>query len=186
MGLRCSKRFALKWEDIHWEELSRSVRRAIVDGVVGDVNTKYSESRLPLDPALAETLFNWNRKSLFGRDNDWLLPSAHEAGENPTAVGQNVGKADQTAGAAAQIGTEIGWHPFRHTYSSMLRQLGVDAKVQQELLRHADAGRTLNLYSQAISEQKRSAHSAVLRTVLPPTEVGESQAIGHFWTGTRG
>ena len=52
-----------------------------------------------------------------------------------------------------QIGTEIGWHTFRHTYSSMLRQLGVDVKVQQELLRHADAGTTLNLYTEANSDQ---------------------------------
>lgn len=33
------------------------------------------------------------------------------------------------AAAAAQMGTEIGWHTFRHTYSSMLRQLRVDVKA---------------------------------------------------------
>src|SRR5579863_7531002 len=70
------------------------------------------------------------------------------------------------AAAAAQIGTEIGWHTFRHTYSSMLRQLGVDVKVQQELLRHADARTTMNIYTQAVSEQKRAAHSSVVRMVL--------------------
>jgi integrase len=183
-GLRCSELFALKWEDIHWEELSLSVRRAIVDGVVGDVKTKYSESRLPLDPALAETLFNWKRKSLFGKDSDWLFASAHKAGELPLRSDRMLAKQVKPAAAAAQIGTEIGWHTFRHTYSSMLRQTGVDVKVQQELLRHADAGTTLNLYTQAVSEQKRSAHSGVVRMVLP-LEVGKSQAIGHFWTGTR-
>jgi len=57
------------------------------------------------------------------------------------------------AAAAAQIGTEIGWHTFRRTYSSMLRQLGVDVKVQQELLRHADAGTKLNLYTQVVSDR---------------------------------
>lgn len=57
-GLRCSELFALKWLDFDWEHLTVLVRRAIVDGVVGDVKTKYSQSGLPLDPALAEVLFN--------------------------------------------------------------------------------------------------------------------------------
>jgi len=55
-----------------------------------------------LDPELAEVLFDWQRKSQFGEDSDWVSASR------------------QTAGA--QIGTEIGWHTFRHTDSCMLRQ----------------------------------------------------------------
>ena len=58
------------------------------------------------------------------------------------------------------------WHTFGHSYSSMLRQLGVDVKVQQELLRHADIRTTINVYTQAVSEQKRAAHSRVVRMVL--------------------
>jgi integrase len=183
-GLRCSELFALKWEDINWEDLSLSVRRAIVDGVVGDVKTKYSESRLSLDPALAEILLNWKRKSLFAQGDDWVFASAQKAGELPLRSHRMLARQIKPAAAAAKIGTDIGWHTFRHTYSSMLRQLGVDVKVQQELLRHADAGTTLNLYSQAVSEQKRSAHSSVVRLVLPLSGSGENQT-GHFWTGTR-
>ncbi len=48
----------------------------------------------------------------------------------------------------------------------MLRQLGVDVKVQQELLRHADIRTTLNVYTQAVSEQKRAAHSQVVQLVM--------------------
>ena len=76
---------------------------------------------------------------------DWLL--------KPSAI---------TAG----LGSRVGWHTFRHTYSSMQRQLGVDVKVQQELLRHADVRTTVNVYTQAVSEQKRAAHSCVVRMVL--------------------
>jgi site-specific recombinase XerD len=32
----------------------------------------------------------------------------------------------------------------------MLRPLGVDLKVQQELLRHADIRTTMNIYTQAV------------------------------------
>jgi integrase len=48
---------------------------------------------------------------------------------------------------AANLGGNVGWHTFRHTYSSMFRQLGVDVKVQQELLRHADIRTMMNVYT---------------------------------------
>ena len=53
------------------------------------------------------------------------------------------------AGISAGLGS-IGWHTFRHTYSTMLRALRVDLKVQQELLRHADIRTTMNIYTQAV------------------------------------
>ncbi len=52
------------------------------------------------------------------------------------------------------------------TYSTLLRALGTDVKVQQELLRHADISTTLNVYTQAVSEQKREAASRVVRALL--------------------
>jgi integrase len=166
-GLRCSELFALKWFDFNWEALTVLVRRAIVDGVVGEVKTKYSQSGLPLDPALAEILFTWKRATQFGQDEDWIFASPQKAGELPlrsTAVLENHIK---PAVVRAGLGNKVGWHTFRHTYSSMLRQLGVDLKVQQELLRHADIRTTMNVYTQAVSEQKRAAHSKVVRMVLP-------------------
>jgi integrase len=165
-GLRCSELFALKWLDVDWEKLTLLVRRAIVDGVLGDVKTKYSQSGLPLDPVLAEILFTWKRASQFGREADWVFASAQKAGELPlrsTAVLEDHLK---PGARTARLGGGVGWHTFRHTYSSMLRQLGVDLKVQQELLRHADVRTTMNVYTQAVSEQKRAAHSSVVRMVL--------------------
>ena len=44
----------------------------------------------------------------------------------------------------------------------MLRSLGVDLKIQQELLRPADIQTTLNVYIQAVSEAKREANSQVV------------------------
>jgi len=70
------------------------------------------------------------------------------------------------AGVKAGLGKGIGWHSFRHTYSSMLRHLGVDVKVQQELLRHADIRTTMNTYTQAMPTALREANSKVVRLVL--------------------
>ncbi len=70
------------------------------------------------------------------------------------------------AAKEAKIQGKVGWHTFRHTYSTLLRALGADVKVQQELLRHADITSTLNVYTQAISEQKKEAASKVVKSLL--------------------
>src|SRR6266567_4687863 len=64
-GLRCSELFGLKWCDVLWDDLTLLVRRGIVTGIVSDVKTKYSNAGMPLDPALAEVLLNWRRKTRF-------------------------------------------------------------------------------------------------------------------------
>jgi len=48
----------------------------------------------------------------------------------------------------------------------MLRHLGVDVKVQQELLRHADIRTTMNIYTQAMREDLRAVNSRVVRMVI--------------------
>jgi hypothetical protein len=63
-----------------------------------------------------------------------------------------------------------GWHTFRHTCSTMLRSLGVDVKVQQELLPHVDIQTTMDIYTQAVSDAKREANSTVVRMVVPAAE----------------
>lgn len=62
---------------------------------------------------------------------------------------------------------KIGWHTFRHTYSTLLRSVGTDIKVQQELLRHANIQTTMNIYTQAVSDQKRIANSKGVEMVFP-------------------
>ena len=91
--------------------------------------------------------------------------SPQKAGEFPLRPSAMLQKHVKPAIEAAQLGKGIGWHTFRHAYSSMLRQLGVDFKVQQELLWHADIRTTMNVYTQAVSEDKRVAHSEVVRMV---------------------
>ena len=53
LGLRVSEILALQWGDINCAELTMRVTRAVVDGVVDEVKTEYSEDDLPPDPDLA-------------------------------------------------------------------------------------------------------------------------------------
>jgi site-specific recombinase XerD len=65
------------------------------------------------------------------------------------------------------VGKHIGWHSFRHSLATNLRALGVDIKVAQELLRHASSRTTLNIYTRAVSQQKRDANAKVVEMMLP-------------------
>jgi integrase len=69
------------------------------------------------------------------------------------------------AAIAAGIG-RLGWHTFRHTYSSLLREHEVDIKFQQALLRHADIRTTMNIYTQAVPRAVREANRKVVRNIL--------------------
>jgi integrase len=168
-GLRCSELFALKWCDVVWDDLVLLVRRAIVDGVVSDVKTKYSKAGMPLDPALAEMLLHWQRKALFKKPEDWVFASPYKAGKVPWRSWGVQQRQLAPAGIRCGIG-RIGWHTFRHTFRSLLDETGAPMKVQQELMRHADIRTTMNVYGKAMDDSKREAHSKVVRLVLPLEE----------------
>jgi integrase len=60
------------------------------------------------------------------------------------------------------ITKRIGWHTFRHTYSTLLRSTGAELKIMQELLRHSTIRVTLDTYTQAVTTEKRNAQEAVV------------------------
>ncbi len=62
---------------------------------------------------------------------------------------------------AIKIGRpEIGTHALRHTYASQALSVGMNIKVLQQMLGHADASLTLNRYSHLIPSD---SHTAALR-----------------------
>jgi len=65
------------------------------------------------------------------------------------------------------INKRIGWHTFRHTYSTLLRSTGAELKIMQELLRHSTIRVTLDTYTQAVTTEKRSAQEAVVALLCP-------------------
>ena len=165
-GLRCSELFALKWCDVLWDDLTLLVRRGIVTGIVSDVKTKYSNAGLPLDPALAAVLLNWQRKTFFKNPEDWVFASPFVAGKMPWYPWGVERRHIIPAGIRCGIG-RIGWHTFRHTFRTLLDETGAPMKVQQELMRHADIRTTMNVYGKAMDGSKREAHGKVVRLVLP-------------------
>lgn len=76
-------------------------------------------------------------------------------------------KVIQTAALRAGVKKRIGWHTFRHTYSTTLIANGENVKVVQELMRHANTRCTLDVYSQAKVRAKRGAQQRIVEMVLP-------------------
>jgi site-specific recombinase XerD len=97
------------------------------------------------------------------------------AGDSGKPRWQETILADQIkpAAAAAKIQGRVGWHTLWHIYSNLLRAHGTDVKVQQKLMRHADISTTLNIYTQAVSAQKREAATKVVKELLGGTNTKE-------------
>ena len=164
-GLRVGELLALKWSDIDFEKSQISVTRSIVMQRVGDCKTEASRKPVPLDLRLAEALYNWRRMSPYLRPEDWVFASPHSNGRLPYWPGAFFRA--HILPAAKILGIErIGWHTFRRTYATLLKANGEDVKTVQELLRHANSIVTMNLYAQAITQNKRDAQSRIATMLL--------------------
>jgi integrase len=175
-GLRMSELFGLKWKDVDFDANEISVVRSIVMQVTGPCKTESSQKPVPLDPYLAAALQVWRQQAKYSGPEDWVFASPSVNGQRPYWGQQIMRKVIRPIAIRVGITKRIGWHTFRHTYSTMLRATRVDIKVMQELLRHASSRVTMDTYTQAVTAQKRKAQSGVIRlfrvrATLPATEV---------------
>jgi integrase len=162
LGLRASEIVGLQWQDFNWEDLTVFIRRGVVNGRSGDTKTEASQKSLPIDLRLARSLQGLLKRRSHIDPQDWVF--ANKAGR-PRGQQNILHRHLRLAALRAGIG-KIGWHTFRHSYSTILRGAGADIKVQQELLRHSTIQSTLNTYTQAISEQKRAANTIVVGSLF--------------------
>jgi len=166
-GLRQSEIFALKWGDVDFTQGTMNVTRSIVYGVVGRCKTESSQKPVPVHPILAEALVQWRNRCRYREPHDWVFANEHYRGRHPywgQAILRNVVRP-----VAERVGIQkrIGWHTFRHTYSTLLRSVGTEFKVMQELLRHSSLRSTMDIYTQAVTPAKHAAQAAVLSLVFP-------------------
>jgi site-specific recombinase XerD len=105
---------------------------------------------------------------------DWVWASPQKQGRQPLWLATVMRYYIQPAARRAGINKKIGWHTFRHTFSTLIKSLGVDAKVVQELLRHASFKTTMDGYTQALEAPKRQAQAALADLIMRTGKVGHA------------
>lgn len=116
---------------------------------------------------MAEDLLAWYRKTKYARPDDYVFATdagraGKMRGKQPVWLAKIMQYHIQPAAMRAGISKHIGWHMFRHTYTTLLHANGEDVKVVQELLRHGSAKITLDIYAQAVTQAKRTAQQRVV------------------------
>lgn len=152
-GMRLGELLGLDWSDINFDLNLITVRRSIVEGVVGTPKN-HRERHIPISPLLRQEL--WRVREKIG----WVFrrlkgePFVHW---HATTALKRV---------CRQIGLRrIGWHTFRHTFASHLAMKGIPLPVIQSLLGHSSITMTMR-YAHL---SPTALHSAIARL-----EEGES------------
>lgn len=152
-GMRLGELLGLDWSDINFGLNLLTVRRSIVEGVVGTPKN-HRERHIPLTPGLRDDLWKVRKPIgwVFRREDGSALVHWHAT----TALRR----------ACRQVGLRhIGWHTFRHTFASHLAMKGIPLPVIQSLLGHSSITMTMR-YAHL---SPTALHSAIARL-----EEGES------------
>jgi integrase len=124
-GLRRGELIGLRWGDVNFDKKQMNVVRSVVEMVLGDVKAEASKKAVPLDDFMLEELSAWHRFTPYKEPGDWVFAS-----DSPRA-GAKRGKQPYWPATimrhfiqlvARKLGiSDINWHTFRHTYSTLLR-----------------------------------------------------------------
>jgi integrase len=170
-GLRISEVLGLKWKDIGCKSLQMDVTRSVVDGIVGKCMTETSRRPVPIDEFTTAELLAWRRETVYAEPEDWVFASEKVQGRMPPWSDTLLDRFLQPAAKQAGITKWVGFHTFRHTYSTLLKANGEDVKVVQELMRHANISTTMNIFTKALTPAKREAQSRVVDVLMDRSRI---------------
>jgi len=166
LGLRVSEVMALQWSDFNFNDFTVKVVRGIVHGRVDEVKTEYSEDDLPLDSDFAAMMLEWKLQCSVTTEG-WVFPNPDT--QRPYWQESACKDYIKPAGKAAGLGSNIGWHTFRHTYRSWLHACDHPISLQGEFMRHAYIQTTMDVYGRSsMTPAKREFNSKVAKMALKP------------------
>ncbi|MCH3944012.1 MAG: site-specific integrase [Atopobiaceae bacterium] len=168
-GMREGEICALRWQDIDRE--SRQIRvthglKKVSGGfMMGTPKSKSSTRTIPYGNALADILGARLRTMHEEREVlelDWdeglyVIGSAQTgAWKSPAVLGRQWWMFARTFGLVGTQGVPPRFHDLRHTFATMAIASGVDVKTVSDLLGHANASMTLDVYADALADSKRA------------------------------
>lgn len=173
-GLRISECLGLQWQDLDFEHERIHVRRTWLGGQVGEPKTKASKQPVAMGALLADIMREWQKETSYSKPQDWVFPSYRLHGRKPRTG--SVMAQDHLRPAAVKLGIlgpedrrRFGFHNLRHSLASYLvTQTKTDVKTVQSMLRHADIGTTLDIYTHAINKDKLVAQNQVMEAMMKP------------------
>jgi integrase len=167
-GLRVSELLGLKWADVNFPAGEIQLSRRIVRQYIGEMKTEASRKPVPMDEGLADVLTRWRGMAPYpyNQDTDYIFASPDKHGQQPYWPNAAMEDHIRPAAVRAGVGKRVGWHTFRHTFGTLVNMNGADVATTQALMRHANAGITMDRYVQAVTPAKREAQSRIVK-MLP-------------------
>lgn len=133
------------------------VRRTFNHSEIRKCKTKNSVRDVDLFSFVVHALREWKIQSTFSADTDPIFPN--ETGGR--IDGRNMFQRNfKKALHAARLSDgsklpDIRFHDLRHTYASLMLDLGMDFKYLQVQMGHADIKTTMNIYAHLIQENRQ-------------------------------
>ncbi|MFJ9761421.1 tyrosine-type recombinase/integrase [Streptomyces sp. NPDC101149] len=164
LGLRKGELLGLQWDALDLEKgelvVRRSLQRIKGELVSAAPKTRYSLRTIPLPPFVVDALRDRRQQQAEERDAcgaEWL-ESGHVF---TTAVGSPIDPRNLNRhwyAARKRVGLdEYRFHDLRHSFVSLLLDLGVAPHIVREIAGHSDLQVTLGVYAHASTEEKRKA-----------------------------
>jgi integrase len=175
-GLRRSELIAGKWRYYNFFSMEAKVQNSMYRNRPGSCKTETSRKPVALHPEATAALEAWRAVSPYPGDDDYIFPSERLKGAKPFSpdamLNDYIRPALKRAGITGKV---IGWHSFRHGVAEACRQNGVDMKVTQEIMRHANGRITAEIYQQAVSHEKRDAQRKFVEGLTAGSPIGLSK-----------
>ena len=163
-GMRIGEAFALRWEDIDFENRIIHIKHNLVykphEGYfISDTKSKSSVRDILFNNTVEKLLrkvkleqnqnklrygkYYKNNNLVFSRINGYFL-----------SEGSFVTYAKKTS---IETGINFTMHTFRHSHATIMLQSGANMKDVQDRLGHSTIGTTMNIYVQSTEESKKEA-----------------------------
>jgi integrase len=182
LGTRRSEGFGLKWQDLDFEQRTVSFWRGFVNGRITPMKTEASRTDVSLPEDAVAALLAWRGVTPYQAPEDWVFASPASRGRLPYWPGQLMKAHIKPVAAKAGFGN-IGWHTFRHSFSSWGKQV-LKLEEIKELLRHENLKTTSELYGGLSLAAKRDAQQRLVEFVKTSAAADQEECFASMQPAT--